>query len=99
MEDLEGRGRWEGLRRKANGAGGWAGPRDPKRNPEVGVWWRKNGVPGRGLWAKVKRNGEMAARWSMRTPGEPPKAQTRVSEPGVRGARYRRKVGNGEGVW
>ena len=75
------------------GAGGWAGPRDPKRNPEVGVWWRKNGVPGRGLWAKVKRNGERAARWSMRTPGEPPKAQTRVSEPRVRGARYRRKIG------
>ena len=37
-------------------------------------------MPGRGLWAKVKRNGEMAARWSMRTPGEAPKAQN----PGVR---------------
>lgn len=35
----------------------------------------------------------------MRTPGKAPKAQISGFRAQFRGARYRREVGNGEGVW
>lgn len=99
-EDQEGGGRWESHRRRAGGAGVWPESRDLKRNPRGGGLAQENRDARQGgLGAKAKRNGEMATRWGRRTPGKASKAQNPVSDPGVRGARYRREVGNGEGVW
>lgn len=79
-------GRWEGLRRRADGAARVARTPGPKEEHRGGGWLEEKGGCRRGGFGRrQKGTGDMAARWGIRAPGKGPKPGFQNSGLGVLG--------------